>query len=148
MAASSGEPFDLERFVTAQAPVMEAVVAELSAGCKQGHWMWFVFPQLAGLGTSPMAQRYAISGLDEARAYLAHPILGDRLRGCTRRVLEGQGRTAEAIFGPIDAMKFRSSMTSFALADPEEPLFKEALERFYGGRQDEVTLARLGQAWG
>ena len=107
---------DLGRFVAAQERVWPEVVAELGAGRKRTHWMWFVFPQVAGLGSSAMAQRYAIGSLDEARAYLAHPVLGARLREATRLVLRHRGTPAEAVLGPIDAMKFRSSMTLFAEA--------------------------------
>jgi uncharacterized protein (DUF1810 family) len=140
----TADRFDLERFVTAQAGIYEAVVRELRAGRKTSHWMWFVFPQIAGLGTSSMSRRYAISGLDEARAYLAHPALGPRLRECARLVLESSARSAEDIFGYVDAMKLRSSMTLFARADPDESVFPDVLDRFYGGVADEATDFRLG----
>lgn len=143
MDAHENDPFDLQRFVRTQRPVIETVKAELRAGLKRSHWMWFVFPQIEGLGKSTMARRYALSGLAEARAYLAHPELGERLRECTRLVLAVQGRTAPEIFGPVDACKFRSSMTLFSLAAPDEPLFTEALDRYHGGRIDRETLARL-----
>ncbi|HEY3523122.1 MAG TPA: DUF1810 domain-containing protein [Candidatus Limnocylindrales bacterium] len=134
---------DLERFVRAQGPVYDDVVAELGAGRKTGHWMWFVFPQLAGLGRSETSRYYAIASLDEARAYFGHPILGPRLIECARLVYEGPGSSAESILGPIDAVKLRSSMTLFARAAPEEPLFGAVLDRFYGGRPDPATEALL-----
>jgi uncharacterized protein (DUF1810 family) len=134
---------DLERFVEAQGPVFDTVRRELAAGRKAGHWMWFVFPQIAGLGTSPTARFYALASLEEAKAYLAHPVLGSRLTEATRLVLGAGGRTANAIFGSPDDLKFRSSMTLFAAADPAEPLFRQALERFYGGEPDARTLDRL-----
>jgi uncharacterized protein (DUF1810 family) len=135
--------FDLQRFVDAQDGIHEAALAELTAGRKRTHWMWFVFPQISGLGLSPMAQRYAISGLDEARAYLAHPLLGARLLDCTRAVNRIEGRTARDIFGSPDDLKFRSSMTLFAEASPQQPAFGEALSRYYGGERDPATLRRL-----
>ena len=138
--------YDLERFVTAQDGTYGGVLDELRSGRKTGHWIWFVFPQVAGLGSSAMSQYYAIGSLDEARAYLAHPVLGSRLRECARIVLETQGRTPPEIFGPIDAMKVRSSMTLFGRAAPDEPLFGQVLDRFYGGVADETTDARL-VAW-
>jgi uncharacterized protein (DUF1810 family) len=136
--------FDLDRFVAAQSPVIEEVKRELRFGEKRSHWMWFVFPQLAGLGSSPMAQRYAIASLDEARAYLRHPILGPRLAECAGIVNRVQGRTAHEIFGSPDDLKFRSSMTLFGRADPAEPAFRTALERYFGGREDPRTVALLG----
>jgi uncharacterized protein (DUF1810 family) len=136
--------FDLDRFVAAQSPVIEEVKRELRFGEKRSHWMWFVFPQLAGLGSSPMAQRYAIASLDEARAYLRHPILGPRLAECAGIVNRVQGRTAHDIFGSPDDLKFRSSMTLFGRADPAEPAFRTALERYFGGREDPRTVALLG----
>ena len=141
---SATDPFQLSRFVDAQAPVFDRVLAELRAGHKQSHWMWFVFPQLAGLGRSAMAQRYAISSLDEARAYLAHPVLGPRLRACTRLVLTVQGRSAQAIFGAPDDLKFRSSLTLFAAGAPDETLFSAALDKYFAGTADAATLAKLG----
>lgn len=134
---------DLTRFVEAQAPVHETALAELRAGHKRSHWMWFVFPQLAGLGTSPTARVYGIAGLDEARAYLAHPVLGPRLLACTRAVLGLEGRSLHAIFGSPDDLKFRSSMTLFDRAG-SEPVFREALERYCEGRPDPRTLELLG----
>jgi uncharacterized protein (DUF1810 family) len=138
---TSNNDFDLQRFVTAQAPVYADVCEELRAGRKTSHWMWFIFPQIAGLGQSAMARKYAISGLDEARAYLAHPVLGPRLIECTRLV-GVSGRPVEDIFGSPDDMKFRSSMTLFVRAQGEG-VFGEAIERYCGGRADEATLARL-----
>ncbi|HVH02948.1 MAG TPA: DUF1810 domain-containing protein [Amaricoccus sp.] len=135
--------FELDRFLAAQDRVWPEVVAELAAGAKRTHWMWFVFPQLAGLGSSPMAVRYALGSLAEARAYLAHPVLGERLREATRLMLRHAGRPAEAVLGGIDAMKFRSSMTLFAAAAPAEALFGEAIAAFFDG-PDPRTLALLG----
>ncbi len=136
---------DLQRFVEAQDPVWRAVTAELSAGRKRSHWMWFVFPQIAGLGRSEMAQRYAIPSPKEARAYLAHDLLGPRLQEATRLAMRSPAASAEALFGGIDAVKFRSSMTLFAQAAGDPAPFREALARWYGGRQDEATLAILGR---
>ena len=138
------EQFDLDRFVRAQEPVIAQVRAELKAGRKATHWMWFVFPQLAGLGSSQNAQFYGIASLDEARAYLAHPVLGPRLIECTGLVNAVEGRTAHDTFGSPDDMKFRSSMTLFALADPAEPAFGTALQKYFGGRRDTRTLELLG----
>jgi uncharacterized protein (DUF1810 family) len=140
------DPFRLERFVDAQdqAGSYQAAVGELRAGHKRSHWMWFVFPQIAGLGQSPTSKRFAISSLDEARAYLAHPVLGPRLLECTRVVAELQGRTAPDIFGGIDAIKLRSSMTLFARADPDNPLFCRVLDAYFGGVADEATERLLG----
>ena len=135
------DPFRLKRFVDAQEPVYGTVLDELRAGRKRTHWMWFVFPQLAGLGHSGMARRYAISSIDEAAAYLAHPLLGPRLRECATLVAGVQGRSIAAIFGAPDDLKFRSSMTLFARAAPEEPLFT-ACVRLAGG-PDPLTVARL-----
>lgn len=144
----SADPFNLTRFVAAQEPVYERVVAELSAGAKRSHWMWFVFPQVAGLGRSPMAERYAIASLEEARAYLAHRTLGPRLIACARLLLAVEGRTARAILGTPDDLKLRSSMTLFALAGEGEmafDIFAAVVDRFYEGRWDEATLAALGR---
>ena len=137
------DPFDLQRFVDAQAAVYERVGAELKNGRKQSHWMWFIFPQIAGLGHSAMAQRYAISSLGEAKAYLANPVLGPRLRECTRLVLQVAGKSALQILGSPDDMKFRSCMTLFARAAPEEALFRTALEKYFDGAEDSQTLTRL-----
>lgn len=135
------DEFNLERFVSAQAPVYATVRQELAAGHKSTHWMWFIFPQIAGLGFSAMSQRYAISGLDEARAYLAHPVLGPRFKECTSLAM-ASGHTALDIFGPIDARKLHSSLTLFASAG-KAPLFIQALEQFFGGEWDEATLTQL-----
>jgi uncharacterized protein (DUF1810 family) len=134
---------DHQRFLDAQAPEIDRARSELRAGAKQTHWMWFVFPQLAGLGRSAMAQRFAIASLDEAAAYAAHPILGARLRECTALVLAIRDKTAHDIFGSPDDLKFRSCMTLFALAAPGEPSFRHALERFFDGREDPLTVARI-----
>ena len=139
----TGAGFDLERFLDAQAPVIAQVQSELRAGTKRTHWMWFVFPQIAGLGHSAMAQRYAIASLDEAKAYAAHPVLGARLCDCTALVLATEGKNIHQIFGSPDDLKFHSCMTLFARAAPEETLFRQALERFFGGRQDALTMAQL-----
>jgi uncharacterized protein (DUF1810 family) len=136
------DPFDLARFLAAQAPVIDQVRRELAAGRKTGHWMWFVFPQLGGLGQSAMATRYGLAGLAEARAYLAHPVLGGRLRESVALV-NAAGGAAAAILGPVDAVKFRSCLTLFAAADPAEPLFRDALARFFGGSPDPRTEALL-----
>jgi uncharacterized protein (DUF1810 family) len=135
--------FSLARFVEAQAPVYAQALAELRAGRKRSHWMWFVFPQIAGLGTSAMAQRYAIASLDEAQAYLAHPVLGERLRECAQAMLSLEGRTAHDILGSPDDLKFHSSMTLFHIAAPGEPVFQACLEKYFGGQEDPQTLARL-----
>jgi uncharacterized protein (DUF1810 family) len=137
------ESFDVDRFVRAQEPVIAEVRAELKAGRKATHWMWFVFPQLAGLGFSHRAQFYGIASLDEARAYLAHPVLGPRLVECTELVNAVEGRTAHDIFGSPDDVKFRSSMTLFALAAPEA-VFDAALAKYFGGERDGRTLELLG----
>ncbi len=137
--------FDLERFVDAQAGVIDRALDELREGAKRSHWMWFVFPQIAGLGHSAMAERYAISSLDEAKAYAAHPVLGPRLRECTSLVLAVEGRSVHAIFGTPDDLKFHSCMTLFAHAAPEEPVFHAALQHFFAGREDAPTLQRLSQ---
>ncbi|WP_250500725.1 DUF1810 domain-containing protein [Caballeronia sp. GAWG1-5s-s] len=138
-----GDPFNLQRFVSAQESIIDEARAELSAGRKRTHWMWFVFPQIAGLGHSPMAQRYAIQSLAEAQAYLAHPVLGARLVELTRIVNGVEGRSVEDIFGYPDHMKFHSSMTLFARAAPDEPIFDETLRRHFDGQPDEATLMRL-----
>ncbi len=139
---TADDPFDLQRFVEAQDPVYRRVLDELRAGVKRSHWMWFVFPQVAGLGRSPMAERFAISGRDEARAYLDHAILGARLRDCTEAVLVHAGRSAHAIFGSPDDVKFRSSMTLFSAVGGGAP-FDTALGRFFGGEPDGETLRLL-----
>ena len=137
------DPHYLQRFVEAQAPVIDRVRAELAQGCKRSHWMWFVFPQIAGLGFSAMAQRYAIGSLNEAQAYLAHPVLGPRLEECTQLVLKVEDRAASDIFGWPDDMKFRSSMTLFAEAARDNPVFAEALKKCFDGEPDAETLKRL-----
>ncbi|WP_315743393.1 MULTISPECIES: DUF1810 domain-containing protein [unclassified Bradyrhizobium] len=134
--------FDLDRFVAAQDPLYSHVVAELAAGRKQSHWMWFIFSQVAGLGFSAMAQRYAIRSRAEAEAYLAHPILGSRLLECTRLVLEVSGKTIHAILGSPDDIKFRSSMTLFD-AVANQPIFAQAIDKYYGGEKDQATLDLL-----
>jgi uncharacterized protein (DUF1810 family) len=136
-------PHDLTRFVAAQDPLLKQIRAELAAGAKRTHWMWFVFPQLTALGRSPTAQHYGVADLAEARAYLADPILGPRLVEMTEIVNGVQGRTAHEIFGSPDDLKFRSSMTLFAQAAPEEPAFRQALARYYGGEPDPRTLEVL-----
>lgn len=139
------DAFDLARFVDAQAPVYAQVRAELAAGRKRTHWMWFVFPQIAGLGRSAMAQRYAIGSRAEAIAYLDHPLLGARLRECSALVLSAHGPSALDILGPPDDLKFHSCMTLFdAVAPVGETLFAQCLQRFFGGERDAATLARLG----
>lgn len=138
------DPFDLKRFADAQAGVIDGVIDELRAGRKRSHWMWFVFPQLLGLGRSEMARRYAIASLDEARAYLAHPVLGPRLRECSERVLAVDGRTVHEIFGAPDDQKFWSSMTLFALADPSAAVFRSCLEKYFAGQSDQATLSLIG----
>jgi len=138
------DPDGLQRFVEAQAGVYARALAELEAGRKRSHWMWFIFPQLAGLGRSAMAQHYAIGSRAEAEAYLEHALLGPRLRECTGAVLRHEGEPAERIFGAVDAVKFRSSMTLFeAVSGAVEPAFGEALDAFYGGERDGSTLALL-----
>ncbi|MBZ9795475.1 DUF1810 domain-containing protein [Mesorhizobium sp. ES1-4] len=141
---AADDPFDLARFRTAQDPVFEAAVAELRAGHKRSHWMWFVFPQLRGLGHSPTAQLYGISSQDEARAYLADAVLGQRLRHATAAALSVSGRSAHEIFGSPDDLKFRSSMTLFGeTADLDGSIFHQALDRFFGGERDQHTLDLL-----
>jgi uncharacterized protein (DUF1810 family) len=135
--------FNLERFVEAQAPVYKEVVAELKAGRKTGHWMWFIFPQIAGLGTSDKAQKFAIASADEAAAYLAHPVLGARLRECSALVVAIDDKEIGDIFGAPDDMKFHSSMTLFAEIAPDEALFQDCINKFFDGVPDEATLERL-----
>ena len=134
----------LQRFLDAQAPVYDDVLAELRAGRKQSHWMWFIFPQLRGLGHSAMAQRYGIAGRAEALAYLQHPVLGARLKECMALLLAHQDLSADDILGDIDAMKLRSCATLFAAVAPQEPVFAQVLERFYFGQRCHRTLALLG----
>ena len=138
--------FDLDRFVQAQAPVYAQALRELRAGRKQSHWMWFVFPQHEALGRSATAVRYGIRSLDEARAYLAHPVLGPRLRECCQALVDLHGeRDAHTILGSPDDAKLRSCLTLFLAAAPGEPVFEACLARYYGGRRDERTLALLAQ---
>lgn len=138
--------FDLDRFVSAQSDIYDVALAEIRRGAKRSHWMWFIFPQIVGLGRSAMAERYAIRSIDEARAFLDHPILGGRLRACVAALQDLTGTTADAIFGQIDAMKLRSSLTLFATAAQGERLFEAALDRWFAGRPDEATLERLALA--
>jgi uncharacterized protein (DUF1810 family) len=137
------DPYDLARFVEAQSRVIEQVRAELRSGQKRGHWMWFIFPQIRGLGSSPTAVHYAIASREEAAAYLKHPILGPRLIECTQLMLAVKGRTSEQILGEIDSLKFRSSMTLFAEATLKETVFQEALQKYFEGDPDPLTLEIL-----
>jgi len=138
------DPYNLERFVAAQNEcIYDHAVESLRRGHKTGHWMWFVFPQIAGLGQSPMSRRFAISSLEEAKAYLRHPVLGARLIECAGIVLETQAGTAEQIFGGIDAQKLRSSMTLFLRAAPGEPAFGQVLDRYFDGLADSATDKRV-----
>ena len=137
------DPHNLQRFVDAQQPVFEQVRAELRAGRKASHWMWFIFPQLAGLGHSPMAIRYAISSRQEAEAYVNHPLLGPRLRECTRSVNLVEGRPIEQVLGYPDHLKFRSSMTLFAQTTTDNQIFRDALQKYFAGEFDRLTLERL-----
>ncbi|HCY63885.1 MAG TPA: DUF1810 domain-containing protein [Oxalobacteraceae bacterium] len=139
------DPYNLQRFVLAQNAVYADVLAELGAGRKQSHWMWFIFPQLAGLGLSEMARKYAIGSLDEAKAYLQHPLLGNRLRECCRLVAETAGRSVEEIFGYPDDMKFHSSMTLFAQAAEDSRVFDECLRKYFSGKPDALTMAQLAR---
>jgi len=138
-------PYNLQRFVTAQNPVWEDVQSELRRGRKTSHWMWFVFPQIAGLGGSPMAQEFAILSLSEAKAYLAHPILGPRLREATSLVIAIQSHSIEAIFAYPDNLKFRSSMTLFAHATPDNAVFAQALAQYFDGNYDKLTLEKIAR---
>jgi uncharacterized protein (DUF1810 family) len=140
------DPYDLARFVEAQDPVYAGVVDELRAGRKRSHWMWFVFPQLRDLGRSPAAMHYGIGSRDEAAAYLAHDVLGPRLRECARLVAAVEGRSAEQVMGHVDAMKLRSSMTLFAsVADDDDGDFDAVLQRYYDGERDPLTMELLGR---
>jgi len=141
--ADANDPHNLQRFVDAQSAIYKKVCAELRDGYKSGHWMWFIFPQIEGLGRSFTAREFAISSREEAEAYLKHPILGPRLRECTRLVNLIEGRSIYDIFGSVDGMKFRSSMTLFAHAAPDEKVFKKALQKYFGGEFDRLTLERL-----
>lgn len=137
---------NLQRFVDAQERVYRGALAEIGRGRKSGHWMWFIFPQIAGLGASSTSQRYAISSLDEAQAYLNHPLLGSRLTECVKTVNQLTGRTAAQIFGFPDVLKLRSSLTLFEAADPSNPHFSQALEKYYEGKRDEATLQKLASS--
>jgi uncharacterized protein (DUF1810 family) len=137
--------FDLERFVSAQRVAYDGVRAELRAGRKTGHWIWFIFPQISGLGRSELSRSYAVASLDEARAYLAHPVLGPRLRECAGLLLAITRRSATDILGPVDAMKVRSSMTLFHRAAPDDPVFAEVLRRYYDGIADAATDAIIAR---
>jgi uncharacterized protein (DUF1810 family) len=137
------DPFNPQRFLDAQASVYEQARRELKAGRKESHWMWFIFPQIGGLGQSPMSIRFAIASLDEAKAYLGHPVLGARLRECAQLTLDVEAKTARDIFGSIDEMKFRSSMTLFARAALDEEVFQRCLEKYFAGDLDPATLAKL-----
>jgi uncharacterized protein (DUF1810 family) len=142
----TADPFDLERFVEAQAHNYADALAELRRGRKTTHWMWYVFPQIAGLGASPMSVEYAIGSIEEARAYLKHPVLGPRLRTCVEALLALGERSANAVMGSPDDLKLRSCLTLFAEAAPEEPLFRAALDRYFDGAMDGLTLEVLGRA--
>lgn len=137
------DPFDLQRFVEGQNSCFDRVCNELSMGRKQSHWMWFIFPQLKGLGSSGMAMRYAISSKQEAQAYLLHSVLGPRLRRCTELVLTVEGRSIQQIFGNPDDLKFRSSMTLFAHVAAEKGVFQDALQKYFAGELDPLTIAQL-----
>lgn len=139
------DAYNLHRFLTAQEPVYDTVLAELRVGKKSSHWIWFIFPQITGLGRSGMAQQFAIGSLDEAKTYQQHPTLGPRLRACTQLVLEVNGRSAEEIFGYPDYLKFRSCMTLFLTAAPDNTIFKDALLTYFDGQPDQQTLDILAQ---
>jgi uncharacterized protein (DUF1810 family) len=148
MASTAGktdmnDPFNLQRFVDAQSPIFDQVCSELRDGAKRSHWMWFIFPQIKGLGASPLARKFAISSREEAEAYLRHPTLGPRLRECTRVINLTEGRSIEQIFGSPDHMKFRSCMTLFAHATTDNQVFMDALQKYFGGKFDPLTLERL-----
>jgi uncharacterized protein (DUF1810 family) len=142
---TKGDPYDLQRFVAAQdaGGTYARVLAELRSGRKTSHWMWFVFPQIAGLGYSPVSQMYAITSLEEARAYLAHPVLGARLIECATILTGLTGRTAEQVFGDVDAMKLCSCVTLFRHAAPEKPVFAQVLDQYFGGVPDSATEKRI-----
>jgi len=140
---TGNDPYDLQRFVDAQSGCFEQACRELSEGYKQSHWMWFIFPQLKGFGRSAMAKRYAISSRQEAEAYLRNPILGSRLRHCTQLVMLVEGRSIEQIFEGPDDLKFRSSMTLFANTAAENKIFKDALQKYFAGKPDPLTIERL-----
>jgi uncharacterized protein (DUF1810 family) len=151
MAQASGsredhEDFDFEDFALAQEATFPAALAELKAGHKETHWMWFIFPQIAGLGSSSMAKRFAIKSCAEARAYLRHPVLGERLIQCCHALLSVEGRSASEILGYPDDVKLRSSMTLFSLADPSEPVFREVIKKYFGGEFDQRTVELVSAA--
>ncbi len=143
MRTDTNDPYNLQRFVDAQKPVFAQACSELRAGRKRSHWMWFVFPQIEGLGHSAMAREFAISSREEAEAYLRHPVLGPRLEQVTRLVTQVEGRSAHQIFGSPDDLKFRSSMTLFAAVASDNKAFEDALEKYFGGEPDKLTLGRL-----
>jgi uncharacterized protein (DUF1810 family) len=145
---SGASTFDLSRFIDAQSGVYGSALAEITRGRKAGHWMWFIFPQIAGLGSSPMARHYAIESLAEAQAYLAHPDLGSRLRNCAAAAANLRGRSALQVFGHPDDLKVRSSMTLFEVADPLDPVFARVLDGLCGGKRDDATLRLIGAAAG
>ena len=140
---ASDDPFNLQRFLDAQNPIYEQVCRELRAGEKRSHWMWFIFPQIRGLGSSPTAMAFGISSVAEARAYLEHPVLGPRIRECTRMVLEVESRSIDEILGYPDDLKFRSSMTLFASVGVDAEIFQDALQKYFAGQPDPLTLERL-----
>jgi len=140
------DPYDLNRFVEAQQGAYSGIVDELIRGRKTGHWIWYIFPQIKGLGASSMSQRFSISSIEEARAYSAHPVLGPRLAECTALVLAVKDRSAEQIFGHLDALKFRSCMTLFAVADPTNEIFQKAIDYCFDGLPDPLTLQALNSA--
>jgi len=146
LSSEDADPFDLRRFVDAQDRVYDTVLSELRSGAKRSHWIWFVFPQLRGLGRSATAQRYGVSSLDEARAYLAHPVLAPRLRECTGLVAAIDGRSVDEIFGWPDNLKVRSSMTLFVYATDDNSGFREVLDKFYSGEEDPATVELLNAA--
>jgi uncharacterized protein (DUF1810 family) len=145
LSSGGADPFDLQRFVDAQDRVYDTVLSELRVGRKRSHWIWFVFPQLQGLGRSPTAVRYGITSLDEARAYLAHDLLGGRLRECARLVARIEGSSAHDIFGSPDDLKVRSSMTLFARATDDDADFRTVLDKFYEGTEDALTVEHLAR---
>lgn len=146
MAGATGDPHDLNRFVLAQAGAYERALAEIRAGRKRSHWMWYIFPQITGLGFTSMSRRYAIRSLDEARAYLDHPVLGQRLVECAEAALGVEGRSAREIFGSPDDLKLRSCATLFGAVTPPDSVFARLLDRFYEGERDDRTLQLLGTA--
>lgn len=142
---STSDPYHLDRFLAAQETAYARALGEIRSGKKSSHWIWFIFPQIVGLGSSEINRLYSIKSLDEAKAYLAHPILGARLDECTRAVMRHDDLTAEDIFGALDAMKFGSCMTLFEQAAPDGALFGEAIERFFSGRRDPWTLQKIAR---